>query len=165
MLVIWPQSQFDEGASIGSGFGLPIVVRLISLHGLLRRVIPHAGRFPRQVVFANQGLLDFQGAFRVNLLLSTRTPVRRGFPRSLTFPGGRACRSAGGLGSFRVRTRGGIRGRGRLLGRGLAGGLAVLGRRQRCRKQRYTRNRRKSCHPKVKPTQKLPSQTRAGTEQ
>ena len=70
MLVIWPQSQLDECASIRRGFGLPVVVRLITLHCLLGLVIPHAGRLSRQVVLADQGFLNFQSALRINLLLS-----------------------------------------------------------------------------------------------
>jgi len=84
MLMIRAQSQFDQGASIGRGFGLPIVVGLITLHGLLRSIIPYACRFPRQVVLTNQSLLDFQGALPVNLLLSTRTPAGSRFPRPFT---------------------------------------------------------------------------------
>jgi hypothetical protein len=82
--MIRTQSQFDQGASIGRSFGLPIVIGLITLHGLLRSVVPHACRFPRQVVLANQSLLDFQGALPVNLLLPTRTPAGSGFPRPFT---------------------------------------------------------------------------------
>jgi hypothetical protein len=81
MLMIRAQSQFDQCASIGRSFGLPVVVGLITLHGLLRSIIPHARRFARQVVLTNQSLLDFQGALPVNLLLSTRTPAGSGFPR------------------------------------------------------------------------------------
>ncbi len=83
MIVIRSQSQFDQGARVGRGFGLPIVIGLIALHRLLRRVVPHAGRFPREVVLANQGFLDFQRALRVDLLLSTNAALGGGFPRRL----------------------------------------------------------------------------------
>ena len=58
MLVIWPQSELDQRSRIGSGLGLPVVIGLIPLHRLLRSIIPYAGRFPRQVVLANQGFLN-----------------------------------------------------------------------------------------------------------
>ena len=70
MLVIRAQSQLDERSSVRRGFGLPIIIRLITLHRLLSLVIPHAGRLTRQVVLADQGLLDFQGALRIDFLLS-----------------------------------------------------------------------------------------------
>jgi len=84
--MIWSQPQFDQRASVGSGFRLPVIIRLITLHGLLGGVIPYAAGFPAKIVLANQGLLDFQGTLRVNLLLST--PVGSGFPRLLTLAGG-----------------------------------------------------------------------------
>ena len=77
VLVIRAQSKFDQGARIGSGLGLPIVVSLITLHRLLGRVIPHASRLACQVMLANQSFLNFQRTLRVYLLLSARMTGRR----------------------------------------------------------------------------------------
>ena len=98
MVVIGTQSKFDQGASVGSGFRLPVVVCLISLHRLLRGVVPHARRFPVQIVLANQSLLDFQGALRIDLLLSM-SAARCRFMRLLTL----GCRVRCSVGVFRAR--------------------------------------------------------------
>ncbi len=87
MIVIRAQSQLDERASVRRGFGLPIIVRLITLHGLLSLVIPHAGGLPRQVVLADQGLLNFQGALWIDFLLSVA--IGGGLSRLLALACGR----------------------------------------------------------------------------
>ena len=89
MLVIRAQSELDERASVRGGFGLPIIVRLIALHRLLSLVIPHAGRLPRQVVLTDQGLLNFQGALRIDFLLAAMAPVPRTLLGFLAFVGRR----------------------------------------------------------------------------
>src|SRR5580658_3234694 len=125
MLVIRAQSQLDECASVRRGFGLPIIVRLITLHGLLSLVIPHAGRLTRQVVLTDQGLLNFQGALRIDFLLSVSTSG--GFSRLLALARGRVRRRTARLGTLLM---GGSRSTGcRLLGRRsrLAVSLGVLG--------------------------------------
>ncbi len=70
MLVIGAKAEFDEGAGVGRGFRLPAVVGLILFHGFLRCVVPDAGSFSVEVVFTNQGFLDFAGALRINFLLA-----------------------------------------------------------------------------------------------
>src|SRR5207302_4269053 len=64
------EAKFDEGARVRNGFRLPTVVSLISLNGALRFLVPDARRFALQIMFANQSLLDLEGALRVGLLLA-----------------------------------------------------------------------------------------------
>lgn len=82
MVVTRTKPQFDEGASIGDGFGLPAVRGLVALHGALGSVIPASAGLTFEIVLPNQRLLNFAGALRVHLLLAA-TPT--GHTRFLAF--------------------------------------------------------------------------------
>lgn len=71
VLFVRSQSQLDQCPGIGNHLALPAIVRLEALHRALRLGIPNAGRTAVQVVFPNQRLLNFAGAFRIDLLLAT----------------------------------------------------------------------------------------------
>jgi len=81
MFVIGPQSQLDQGTSIRRGFRLPIVIRLKTLHCPLGRVIPDSRWFPVEIVLADQSFLNFQGALRINPLLSAGVSISSRFAR------------------------------------------------------------------------------------
>ena len=70
MVVVRAEAELDEGAGVGSGLRLPAMVGLIFLHGFLRGVVPNAGGFAVQIMFANQGGLDGAGALRIDFLLA-----------------------------------------------------------------------------------------------
>jgi len=73
MIFAWSETELDQSPRVGHGLALPTVVRLIFAHGFFARLVPAtAGLFFRQVMFANQGLLDFLRTLRINLLLATR---------------------------------------------------------------------------------------------
>jgi hypothetical protein len=80
-------------------------------------------------VLADQSLLNFEGALRINLLLSAWMSIGSGFPQFFTLANRRVCRGAA-LGTRRLRTRGGMGCRLRAR-RGLAVGLSVLSGRNR----------------------------------
>ena len=60
------QAELDQRPGIRNGLALPAVVGLVAAHGLFARLVPGARRFPFEVVFANQGLLNRLGSFGIN---------------------------------------------------------------------------------------------------
>jgi len=70
MLVARPKAELDERARVGNDFGLPSIVGLVALHGLLRGVIPYAGWRTLKIMFADQGFLNIAGTLGIDLLLS-----------------------------------------------------------------------------------------------
>lgn len=75
------QAQLDQSPGIGYGLDLPAVVGLVAAHSLLASLVPSAGRFAFQVVFANQGLLDRLGSFGVNFQLAAHAFFSRALSR------------------------------------------------------------------------------------
>ena len=70
MIFARPQTQLNQRPRVGDRLALPSMVRLVAAHGLFAGLVPRAGGFPAQVVFADQGLLNGQGSFRVDFLLA-----------------------------------------------------------------------------------------------
>jgi len=64
------EAELDEGAGVGGQFGLPAVVSLILLHGRLGGGIPLPGGRRSEIVLADEGILNFAGALRLNLALA-----------------------------------------------------------------------------------------------
>src|ERR1700693_3584779 len=82
MVLAWPETQLDQSARIAHRLSLPAVVGLVAAHGFFTSLVPGAGSFPVQIVFANEGFLNGLGSFGVYFLL-TANP--RGFlPRAFT---------------------------------------------------------------------------------
>ena len=70
MVLTRSQSEFDQSTGIGSRFRLPSVISLVTLHCRLRGAIPGAGRLTLEIMFANQGGLNFAGAGGIDCLLA-----------------------------------------------------------------------------------------------
>ena len=70
MLVVGAESKLDERPRIGNDFGLPPVVGLVALHGLLRSIVPDARWLALKVMLTNQRFLNISGAFGIDFLLS-----------------------------------------------------------------------------------------------
>ncbi len=98
VLVVGTEAQLDQRPRVGDLFALPSMFGLVALHGLLRRVIPGGGWFPAQVVFANQGFLDFLGTLGIDFLLpafaGTGGPVQF-TPPACSLVRGSSCRLGG----------------------------------------------------------------------
>src|SRR5215470_795315 len=69
MLVVRTQSQPNQRARIRHALVLPALVRLITSHRLLSRVVPFSRRLAAQVVLARQRFLDVTAALAINRLL------------------------------------------------------------------------------------------------
>jgi hypothetical protein len=71
MILAWPQTKSDESSRIGNRFALPAVIRLKFAHGFFAGLVPSPGSLVRvEIMLANQRLLDFPCAIRINLLLA-----------------------------------------------------------------------------------------------
>ena len=70
MVLARPQAQFDQSARVRHGLALPSVIGLVAAHGVFARLVPGAGRFSVQVVFADQRFLDGLRSLGVNFLLA-----------------------------------------------------------------------------------------------
>jgi hypothetical protein len=104
MLVVRPQTQFNQCPRIWRSLGLPSVVGLILLHRRLRGIVPHTGRFSVEVVFSYQGLLYLERALRINFLLpAMRSPANPFASPTLVDAFGRGLTGWGALGFRRVR--------------------------------------------------------------
>src|SRR6202035_5942441 len=82
MVLAWPETQLDQSARIGNRLALPAVVRLVAAQCFFASLVPGAGSFPVQIVFANEGFLNGLGSFGVYFLLAANP---RGFlPRAFS---------------------------------------------------------------------------------
>ena len=70
ILLAGAEAQLDQRAGVREDLGLPVVVVLEADECFARGLVPFAGGFALEVVFADQRLLDFQGAGRVDGLLA-----------------------------------------------------------------------------------------------
>ena len=60
VIVVWPQSEFDQGSGIWSGLRLPSLIGLVALHGGLGGGCPTPGWLALHVVLADQSSLNFR---------------------------------------------------------------------------------------------------------
>src|SRR5690242_5521155 len=70
MLMVWSQSQLDQGARVRNHLALPAVIGLEALHRRLGFGVPNAGGGAIHVMLANQPFLNFTGARGIDLLLA-----------------------------------------------------------------------------------------------
>ena len=73
MIFARTKTQLDQRARVGHLLALPSVVGLVAAHGVFAGLIPAAGGFSVQVMFADQGLLNGSGSFGIDFLLASRT--------------------------------------------------------------------------------------------
>ncbi len=72
MIMARSQPQAYQRARVGYGLRLPAMIGLIAPHRFFTGLIPLTGRFPTQVVLADQRLLDGLRPLGVNFLLAPR---------------------------------------------------------------------------------------------
>ena len=125
--LVRPQTQLDQCSGIRQRLRLPPVSLLVARQSIFRGLVPTAGRFARQVVLANQGLLNLRSAGRIDALLAMRLGLRRRFLAFGPAVGGRLARFTG---------PGRLMRSGRSLGRFGFGGCSGAGS-QRQRKSRH----------------------------
>jgi len=75
VLVIRPQSKFDQGARIGDNFALPSLVSLEATHRVAGSDVPDACRASVKIVFADQGFLNLASTIAGDVLLPSAFPV------------------------------------------------------------------------------------------
>lgn len=71
MLLVRTQPELDQRARIRRRLRLPAIICLIFLHRLLACGVPFSRRLARQIVLANQRLLNLCSALGIDLLLPT----------------------------------------------------------------------------------------------
>ncbi len=70
ILLAGTKAQLNEGSGVGKDLRLPVVIALKASEGVARCLIPLTTSFAVEVMLADQGLLDFNGAVAVDRLLA-----------------------------------------------------------------------------------------------
>jgi len=72
MIFARAQTQLDQRPRVGHRLALPAVIGLVAAHGIFAGLVPCAGSFTAQVVFADQRCLNRLGTLGVDFLLAAR---------------------------------------------------------------------------------------------
>ena len=71
MVLARSKAQLNQSARVGNLFSLPALISLKMPHGFFAGLVPSAGGFAAQIVFADQSFLNRLCSFGVNLLLAS----------------------------------------------------------------------------------------------